>query len=347
MEKRILILTAGFGEGHNSAARGIRDGLAAVSSGTATVSLHDIFAETYGGVNDWTRRGYLTLINRAPGAWGRFYRWLDGRQEFAPQIGRLPMVKGRLSQLLVRFRPTVVVSVFPAYPYLFETNLGGAPATFRQVVCITDSITVNAIWLRGVYFLSPTKKQRCLAGPTPAKDPRDRFPVTPRVAELGDGDSGYSGGRGGLHDHAGGRRAGNHPWSDSPPDVGLTVPSGATNGCGAVEKDRTRSGGKDRRLERPTAAADVGEPSLITKRGRHGAGKRRGEVPDDYRSIVPGGRGGRTRRSKRARRRCHQAEAIIAGGTCLCGRATLARMVGKTSAGSAGALRGAELLLGL
>ena len=33
MEKRILILTAGFGEGHNSAARGIRDGLAAVFGG--------------------------------------------------------------------------------------------------------------------------------------------------------------------------------------------------------------------------------------------------------------------------------------------------------------------------
>ena len=109
MEKRILILTAGFGEGHNSAARGIRDGLAAVSGGTATVALHDIFAENYGWVNDWARRGYLTLINRAPGAWGRFYRWLDRRQEFAPQIGRLPMVEGRLSELLVRFRPTATV----------------------------------------------------------------------------------------------------------------------------------------------------------------------------------------------------------------------------------------------
>ena len=130
MEKRILILTAGFGEGHNSAARGIRDGLTAVSGGTATVALHDIFAESYGWVNDWARRGYLTLINRAPGAWGRFYRWLDGRQEFAPQIGRLPMVKGRLSQLLVRFRPTVVVSVFPAYPYLLRDDPGRRAGDF-------------------------------------------------------------------------------------------------------------------------------------------------------------------------------------------------------------------------
>jgi hypothetical protein len=48
MEKRILILTAGFGEGHNSAARGIRDGLTAVSGGMATVALHDIFSESYG-----------------------------------------------------------------------------------------------------------------------------------------------------------------------------------------------------------------------------------------------------------------------------------------------------------
>ena len=59
MEKRILILTAGFGEGHNAAARGMRDGLAAVAGGAATVEMHDIFAETFGFVNDWARTGYL------------------------------------------------------------------------------------------------------------------------------------------------------------------------------------------------------------------------------------------------------------------------------------------------
>jgi processive 1,2-diacylglycerol beta-glucosyltransferase len=191
MEKRVLILTAGFGEGHNSAARGIRDGLATVSGGKATVELHDIFAESYGFVNDWARHSYLTLINRAPGAWGWFYRWLDGRQEFAPQIRRLPMAKGRLSQLLARFQPTVVVSVFPAYPHLLETILDGAPAAFRRVVCITDSITVNAIWFRCVsdLFLVPNEQTAAvLAG---AGLPNDKvrvtgFPVTPKFAELGE-----------------------------------------------------------------------------------------------------------------------------------------------------------------
>jgi len=189
MEKRILILTAGFGEGHNSAARGIRDGLAIVSGGMATVELHDIFAENYGWVNDWARRGYLTLINRVPGAWGRFYRWLDARQEFAPQIGWLPMVKGRLSKLLLRFRPAVVVSVFPAYPYLLETMLGGAAATFRRVVCITDSITVNAIWFHCAsdLFLVPNEQTAAVLSRAGLPDEKLRvtgFPVTPKFAEL-------------------------------------------------------------------------------------------------------------------------------------------------------------------
>jgi processive 1,2-diacylglycerol beta-glucosyltransferase len=116
---------------------------------------------------------------------------LDGREEFAPQIGRLPMVKGRLSQLLVRFRPTVVVSVFPAYPYLLETVLGGAPATFRRVVCITDSITVNAIWFRCAsdLFLVPNEQTAAVLARAGLPDDRVRvtgFPVTPRFVELGE-----------------------------------------------------------------------------------------------------------------------------------------------------------------
>ena len=116
MEKRILILTAGFGEGHNAAARGLRDGLAAIASQTAAVELHDLFAESFGFVNEWTRKGYLTLINRAPQVWSRFYRWLDRREEFGPQFRWLGLARARMSELLLRFQPTIVDSVYPVYP---------------------------------------------------------------------------------------------------------------------------------------------------------------------------------------------------------------------------------------
>ncbi|MEO8439603.1 MAG: glycosyltransferase [Spartobacteria bacterium] len=191
MEKRILILTAGFGEGHNAAARGIRDGLAAVSGGAAAVELHDIFAETYGFANDWVRRAYLATINRAPDTWGRFYRWLDGRQEFAPQMGWLFMARGKLSQLLVRFQPTAVISVFPGYPYLLEAILQGAPAAFQRIICVTDSITVNAIWYRSatdLFFVpnEPTAAVLVQAGVPQEKVRVTGFPVTPIIAELGE-----------------------------------------------------------------------------------------------------------------------------------------------------------------
>ncbi|MEO5719164.1 MAG: glycosyltransferase [Chthoniobacterales bacterium] len=191
MEKRILILTAGFGEGHNSAARGMRDGLAAVSGGSATVELHDIFSETFGFANDWARLGYLALINRAPRAWAWMYQRMDGRDNYAVQLRWLFLAKARLSQLLVRFQPTAVVSVYPAYPHIIGTILNGAPAAFQRVVCITDSITVNAIWFRcpADLFLVPNEQTAAILAAAGVPDEKVRvsgFPVTTKFAELGE-----------------------------------------------------------------------------------------------------------------------------------------------------------------
>ena len=191
MEKRILILSAGFGEGHNAAARGMRDGLAAVAGSAAVVEVHDLFAETYGFANDWARKGYLALINRAPRTWEKIYRWTDRQQNHGANMRWLFQAKSRLSQLLLRFQPTAVVSVYPAYPHLLERILGDAVPTFRRVVCITDSITVNAIWFRCAsdLFLVPNDQTAAVLAREGVPDEKVRvsgFPVTPKFAELGE-----------------------------------------------------------------------------------------------------------------------------------------------------------------
>ena len=191
MEKKILILTAGYGEGHNAAARGIRDGLAMVSNGTAAVEMHDLFAETFGFANDWVRKGYLIVINRAPRPWSRFYKWLDRQEEYRSHMRCLFTVKARLSQLLLRFQPTAVVSVFPAYPHLLETIFGGVKPPFREVVCVTDSITVNAIWYRcgSDLFLVPNEQSAATLAAAGVPDEKVRvsgFPVSPKFIELGE-----------------------------------------------------------------------------------------------------------------------------------------------------------------
>lgn len=191
MPKRILILTAGFGEGHNAAARGVEAGLAVVAPRDCVVERHDLFAETYGPVGDLARRGYLTLINRAPLVWAEIYEWIDRRERFRKKLAFLFQLRRRLRRLLESFQPDVVVSVYPAYAHLLEDITGAAPATFRRVVCVTDSVTVNAIWFRcfaDFFFLPNEQTVEVLAA---AGVPNERlivtgFPVDPRFAQLGE-----------------------------------------------------------------------------------------------------------------------------------------------------------------
>lgn len=189
--KKILILTAAFGEGHNSAARGIRAGLARVSNGEADVRLYDLFSEAYGEVNDWAREGYLALINQWPQVWSHVYRGLDRQQKFAGNFKIFFTVKSYFRKLLERFQPDVIVSVYPAYQHIMDEMLGpvngNAP---RRVVVVTDSIAVNAIWYRcsSDYFLVPNERSAAVlhqAGIAPDKTRTFGFPVSPEFAEPG------------------------------------------------------------------------------------------------------------------------------------------------------------------
>jgi len=135
--KRILILTAGFGEGHNSAARGIRAGLARVAP-KVEVELRDLFPETFGVFNEIVRRAYLALINHWPKSWGYVYNWLDRKNDFDQRFQRFRGLKKNLGRLIDRFQPDAVVSTFPPYPYLLRQILGN-DRRCKNVAVVTDS----------------------------------------------------------------------------------------------------------------------------------------------------------------------------------------------------------------
>jgi len=187
VKKRILILTASFGEGHNSAARGVRDGLARVAP-TAEVELRDLFGETYGSLNEFVRKAYLALINRWPQSWGYVYRWLERKKDFDKSFRRFSRLKEHFATLLDRFRPDVIVSTFPPFPYLLHQISGPSPDC-KNVVVITDSITVNSIWYRCAadYFLVPNEQSAAVlraGGIAPEKIKIFGFPVSPKFADF-------------------------------------------------------------------------------------------------------------------------------------------------------------------
>lgn len=192
MKKRILILTASFGEGHNSAARGVRDALARVAPESAEVELRDLFAEAYGPVNELVRRSYFTLVNFAPRAWGAVYRWLDQKKDFDEEFSRFVRLKNHFAALLKQFQPDLVICTFPAYPNVLRritTENSERFSPCKLVMVVTDSITINASWYRNAadYFLVANEQSASVllaVGVAPEKIKVFGFPVSPKFADF-------------------------------------------------------------------------------------------------------------------------------------------------------------------
>jgi processive 1,2-diacylglycerol beta-glucosyltransferase len=194
--KKALILTAGFGEGHNAAARNLRDALLAENP-DARVEMRDVFLEAYGWLNQLSVRGYLMLINRLPGVWNLVFQWLDRSSAVSDQIGIFGRAARQLNALLDEMEPDVVVSTYPGYNHLLDHLHNEAEdRAFTQVTIVTDSLTINRVWHTGHsdwYVVAneataevmraqgvPAEKVRVLGFPVPAffAEPREKLPAT-------------------------------------------------------------------------------------------------------------------------------------------------------------------------
>jgi processive 1,2-diacylglycerol beta-glucosyltransferase len=144
--KRILILTASYGEGHNSAARALKSALD--EQPDVEAELVDLFAIRAPRLNEISRRGYLKLINTAPGLWSRTYRWLDASPR-APLLFRfLSSHRRLLARLIAERKPAVILSTYPVYAWLLN-DLRRSGLTFcPHYTVVTDALTINALWYR-------------------------------------------------------------------------------------------------------------------------------------------------------------------------------------------------------
>lgn len=144
----IPVLSAGFGEGHNAAARAVVEALGRRVG--LTGSLHDLFLEAYGA--DRARRqrdSYIGVANRHPRLWGCLYAALDHLPLARASLPFVRPVERRLNALLDAERPPVVVSAYPLYNYMMARRWRrDDPARPRLITVVTDSISVNRAWHR-------------------------------------------------------------------------------------------------------------------------------------------------------------------------------------------------------
>jgi processive 1,2-diacylglycerol beta-glucosyltransferase len=144
--KSVLILTASFGEGHNAAARNLRDGILA-GYPDCKVAVHDIFKEAYGPGNEFVRRMYLACINRMPAIWALCFQVLDKTPIVNWHIGIYQAAMRRLEGLLSSLCPEVVVTTYPGcFQVLDCIARKRLKRSFQTVTIVTDSITVCSVW---------------------------------------------------------------------------------------------------------------------------------------------------------------------------------------------------------
>ncbi|KAB2638605.1 MAG: hypothetical protein DVB25_07425 [Verrucomicrobia bacterium] len=183
---RLLILTAAFGEGHNSAARNLAQALAAEG---ADVQVCDPCSLASPILTATLSRLYRFATDYLPRVWGRIYHSID-RIDFKHSgtlLSRKP--EAMLAKLIPDYQPTAIISTYPLYPYLLERILGQAGVKVPVFTVVTDSMEINSAWLKAPsdYWLVTDAATRAtmMGGQLPGAAIIDTgFPVNPEFARL-------------------------------------------------------------------------------------------------------------------------------------------------------------------
>lgn len=146
--RRVLILTAGYGDGHNAAARNLADAFVS-SYGADSVRIVDAFALALPRVDLRCRRFYLAVINRAPRLWSMFFRWLDRSEKLQALLpGLLDAPVRCLAEIIRRERPMALCSTYPLYAFLLARLAREGLSLPPHYNVVTDSISINSLWWR-------------------------------------------------------------------------------------------------------------------------------------------------------------------------------------------------------
>jgi processive 1,2-diacylglycerol beta-glucosyltransferase len=182
---RILIVTAAFGEGHNSAARNLS---LALQQAGATTHVADPCTLGSPFFVPFISKIYRDIITHLPSLWAWIYQLTDRYDLIRPKSLNLRPTLRSLQAEITTFKPDAIVSTYPLYPYLIPlTSLAQTSTPLFTV--ITDSIEINASWLRthsDHWFVTDSYTEAILANRSiaPSSIHATGFPVHPIFTQL-------------------------------------------------------------------------------------------------------------------------------------------------------------------
>ncbi len=190
--KEVLILTAGFGEGHNAAARGLKKALDARPEAGCHAEIIDLIDEGYGLVGHLCKKTYAKVISHMPWLWAFVYRTLDRHEKLRHWLINSRQMRVFMDRLLRERQPAAIVSVYPAYGhslhFLRQQKPGAGYLHVPFIKIVTDSLTVNRVWISGAdeWVVSPNPPTSQILrdlGTPPERILDFGFPVNPAYTD--------------------------------------------------------------------------------------------------------------------------------------------------------------------
>ncbi|WP_395752442.1 MGDG synthase family glycosyltransferase [Prosthecobacter sp.] len=141
----ILILTAGFGDGHNTAARSVAEALKRLCP-DEEIEMTDLISEALPLLSDVCKSLYQFAITHWPAGWRMTYDLMGRRSVTGPDAVWQMALVNALKQRIESRRPRLIISTYPLYAILLE-SLAKQQAVPPLCTVITDSISVNRVWV--------------------------------------------------------------------------------------------------------------------------------------------------------------------------------------------------------
>lgn len=141
----ILLLTAGFGDGHNTAARSVADALQRLCP-DERIEVSDLISEAMPLLADVCKSLYQLAITHWPAAWRLTYELMGKRSVTGPDSTWQIALVNALQQRIKADSPRLIISTYPLYAVMLETLAHTQPVPPLSTI-ITDSISVNRVWV--------------------------------------------------------------------------------------------------------------------------------------------------------------------------------------------------------
>ena len=141
----ISVLTASFGDGHNTAAQSIVTALNNLNIPNSGAL--DLLNTIHPAMMQCLTKGYRIVTTRWPKIWERLYHIADNISFGDDSFDLMPSVTHRTATYLQKTRPKTVISTYPLYGNLIERIFGSQPLPFKLITMVTDSKSINRAWL--------------------------------------------------------------------------------------------------------------------------------------------------------------------------------------------------------